>query len=135
MASSTTSAISDLSAALVTAPVPLSDWLIILPVALSIGAGAVLMMLRHTMRLHAPIAITALVLLVLLDAALLWKVVTQGPFTMVMGRWLPPFGIAFTADLTGTLLSLAAAIVALAGAIHASADIDASGRRYGFIHS
>ncbi|NSZ72890.1 Na+/H+ antiporter subunit D [Agrobacterium tumefaciens] len=132
MASSTTSAISDLSAALVTAPVPLSDWLIILPVALSIGAGAVLMMLRHTMRLHAPIAITALVLLVLLDAALLWKVVTQGPFTMVMGRWLPPFGIAFTADLTGTLLSLAAAIVALAGAVHASADIDASGRRYGF---
>ncbi|MDZ7927557.1 MAG: Na+/H+ antiporter subunit D [Agrobacterium sp.] len=132
MASSTTSALSDLSAALVTAPVPLSDWLIILPVALSIGTGAVLMMLRHTMRLHAPIAIAALFLLVLLDAALLWKVATQGPFTMVMGRWLPPFGIAFTADLTGTLLSLAAAIVALAGAIHASADIDASGRRYGF---
>ncbi|MGG2476298.1 hypothetical protein ACNVD4_13090, partial [Rhizobium sp. BR5] len=37
-----------------------------------------------------------------------------GPFTMVMGRWLPPFGIAFTADLTGALLSLTAAIVALA---------------------
>ncbi|EMS97096.1 monovalent cation/H+ antiporter subunit D [Agrobacterium tumefaciens str. Cherry 2E-2-2] len=132
MASSTTSAVTDLSAALVTTPVPLTDWLIILPIALCIGAGAVLMMMRHAIRHHATVAIAALFLLVLLDAALLWKVATHGPFTMVMGRWLPPFGIAFTADLTGALLSLAAAIVALAGAIHAGADIDASGRRYGF---
>ncbi|MBP8939235.1 MAG: Na+/H+ antiporter subunit D, partial [Agrobacterium sp.] len=132
MASSTPSAVTDLSAALVMAPVPLSDWLIILPVALCIGTGAVLMMMRHAIRHHATVAVAALVLLVLLDAALLWKVATQGPFTMVMGRWLPPFGIAFTADLTGTLLSLAAAIVALAGAIHAGSDIDSSGRRYGF---
>ncbi|QXC51315.1 Na+/H+ antiporter subunit D [Agrobacterium salinitolerans] len=132
MASSTTSAVTDLSAALVTTPVPLTDWLIILPIALCIGAGAVLMMMRHAIRHHATVAIAALFLLVLLDAALLWKVAAEGPFTMVMGRWLPPFGIAFTADLTGALLSLAAAIVALAGAIHAGADIDASGRRYGF---
>ncbi|MDH6294350.1 multicomponent Na+:H+ antiporter subunit D [Agrobacterium fabrum] len=132
MASSTTSTVTDLSAALVMAPVPLADWLIILPIALCIGAGAVLMMMRHAIRHHAAVAIAALSSLVILDAALLWKVATQGPFTMVMGRWLPPFGIAFTADLTGALLSLAAAIVALAGAIHAGADIDASGRRYGF---
>lgn len=132
MASSPTSAVTDLSAALVMAPVPLPDWLIILPIALCIGVGAVLMMMRHAIRYHALVAIAALALLVVLDAALLWKVATQGPFTMVMGRWLPPFGIAFTADLTGALLSLAAAIVALAGAIHAGSDIDASGRRYGF---
>lgn len=132
MASSTTSVVTDLSAALVMAPVPLSEWLIILPVALCIGVGAVLMMLRYNVRLHARIAITALGVLVFLDLALLRKVMTDGPFTMVMGRWLPPFGIAFTADLTGALLSLAAAVVALAGAIHARADIDASGRRYGF---
>ena len=51
---------------------------------------------------------------------------------MVMGRWLPPFGIAFTADLTGAALALAGAIAALACAIYAISDIDDVGRRYGF---
>jgi len=49
-----------------------------------------------------------------------------------MGRWLPPFGIAFTVDLTGALFALMAAVVALAGAIAAVTDINDSGRRYGF---
>lgn len=56
MASSTTSTVTDLSAALVMAPVPLADWLIILPIALCIGAGAVLMMMRHAIRHHAAVA-------------------------------------------------------------------------------
>ncbi|CDN53159.1 Na(+)/H(+) antiporter subunit D [Neorhizobium galegae bv. officinalis bv. officinalis str. HAMBI 1141] len=122
----------DLSAALVLAAPPLADWLVVLPVALMIGFGAVLMMVRKSVRLHGGIAIAGLALLVILDAGLLWRVWTHGPVTMVMGRWLPPFGIAFTADLFGAVMALAAAIVALAGGIFALADIDASGRRYGF---
>jgi multicomponent Na+:H+ antiporter subunit D len=122
----------DLSAAFISAPVAVADWLVVLPFALCIVLGAVLMMIRHSTRLHARIAVPGLALLVLVNAALLWKVATSGPFTMVMGRWLPPFGIAFTADLTGALLSLAAAIAALAGGIYAAADISESGRRYGF---
>ncbi len=51
---------------------------------------------------------------------------------MVMGRWLPPFGIAFTVDLFGALMALAAAIAALAGSLYALTDIDAGGRRFGF---
>ncbi|MCJ9673483.1 Na+/H+ antiporter subunit D, partial [Neorhizobium sp. SHOUNA12B] len=122
----------DLSAALVLAAPPLADWLVVLPVALMIGSGAVLMMVRKSVRLHGGIAIAGLALLVILDAGLLWRVWTHGPVTMVMGRWLPPFGIAFTADLFGAVMALAAAIVALAGGIFALRDIDASGRRYGF---
>jgi multicomponent Na+:H+ antiporter subunit D len=122
----------DLAIALVMQPVPLADWLIILPVASCILFGAVLMMVRHSTRLHAGIAIFGLALLVIIDATLLWKVATTGPFTMVMGRWLPPFGIAFTADLTGVLLALAGAIAALAAGIHAAGDMDESGKRYGF---
>ncbi|WP_284757627.1 Na+/H+ antiporter subunit D [Agrobacterium sp. fls2-241-TYG-188a] len=122
----------DLSAALVAQTTPVADWLIILPVALCIGLGAVLMMVRHSTRLHAAIAIAGLLALVVIDAALLWKVATDGPFTMVMGRWLPPFGIAFTADLTGTALALAGALAALACAVHARTEIDETGRRYGF---
>ena len=113
-------------------PVAAADWLVIMPVALCFMVGAVLMMVRDRTRLHARIAIPALVLLVVIDAALLWKVASGGPVTMVMGRWLRPFGIAFTADLFGALMALAAAIVALGGSLYALTDINDSARRYGF---
>ncbi len=61
-----------------------------------------------------------LAVLVLLGCrACLAKVVAHGPLTMVMGRWLPPFGIAFTVDLFGALMALTAAIAALAGGLYA----------------
>ncbi|WP_113448330.1 Na+/H+ antiporter subunit D [Rhizobium cremeum] len=122
----------DFSRTLVMAPAAAGDWLVILPVALCLACGAVLMMLRQSTRLHPYIAIAGLAALVLTDAALLARVASQGPVTMMMGRWLPPFGIAFTVDLTGALLAFTAAIVALAGGIYAMKDIGTSGRRYGF---
>ncbi len=128
----TPSAPIDLSAALVMARTPVADWLVVLPVVLMIGTGALLMMVRKSVRLHGTIAVTGLALLVLLDAALLWRVLATGPVTMVMGRWLRPFGIAFTADLFGAVMALVSAVAALAAGIYALADIDANGRRYGF---
>ena len=122
----------DLSLAFVMAPSSGAEWLTILPVAIGLGCGAVLMMLRHATRAHPFIAIPGLALMVVVDALLLAHVAANGPVTMMMGRWLPPFGIAFTVDLTGALLALAAAIVALAGSIYALGDIGQSGRRYGF---
>jgi len=127
-----TNTITDLSAAMVIAPVPLANWLAIAPVALCITLGAALLMMRSSMRLQAQVAIPGLAVLVLLDAALLAKVVAHGPLTMVMGRWLPPFGIAFTVDLFGALMALTAAIAALAGGLYALKDVTESGRRYGF---
>ncbi|SEH57891.1 multicomponent Na+:H+ antiporter subunit D [Rhizobium tibeticum] len=124
--------ITDLSAAMVTAPVPLANWLVIAPVALCLTLGAALLMMRSSTRLQALVAIPGLAVLVLLDAALLAKVVAHGPLTMVMGRWLPPFGIAFTVDLFGALMTLTAAVAALAGGLYALKDVTESGRRYGF---
>lgn len=122
----------DLSAALVMEPSTFSDWLVILPSAICITVGAVLMMLRHSTRLHAVLAIAGLGLVLASNIALVERVITSGPFTMVMGRWLPPFGIAFTADLTGSLLALAGSIVAICAAYNAAKEIDTAGRRYGF---
>jgi multicomponent Na+:H+ antiporter subunit D len=122
----------DLSAALLTAPVPPGNWLVILPVVHCIVLGALMLMLRAHVRLHALIAVLGLAALVLVDAMLLKRVIDDGPVTMVMGRWLPPFGIAFTVDLFGALMALAAAIAALAGSLYALTDIDAGGRRFGF---
>ncbi|RDJ14398.1 Na+/H+ antiporter subunit D [Rhizobium grahamii] len=124
--------IADLSAAMVTAPVPLANWLVIAPVALCITLGAVLLLMRGSLRLQAQVAVPGLGVLVLLDAALLARVVAHGPLTMVMGRWLPPFGIAFTVDLFGALMALTAAVAAFAGGLYALKDVTESGRRYGF---
>lgn len=122
----------DLSQAFVMAAPNIGQWLVILPPALMITAGAVLMMMRHRIDRHGYIAIPALVLLVLIDAALLWKVSTQGPITMMMGRWLPPFGIAFTVDVLGALMALVSALAGLAAGVATLVDINDSGRRYGF---
>ncbi|MFD1746589.1 Na+/H+ antiporter subunit D [Rhizobium helianthi] len=122
----------DLSAALVLVPPGAADWLVILPPALMITAGAVLMMMRSRTRWHGFVAIPALILLVLIQALLLWQVTMHGPVTMTMGRWLPPFGIAFTVDVLGALLALVSAVAALAAGIAALSDINDSGRRYGF---
>ncbi|WEX78351.1 Na+/H+ antiporter subunit D [Sinorhizobium numidicum] len=122
----------DLSAALVLAPTTAADWLVILPVAWCLAVGAFLVMLRRPIGFHPVIAIAGLAGLVLIDGLLLEHVATNGPVTMVMGRWLPPFGIAFTVDLTGALFALAGALVAFAAGVFSLADINDSGRRYGF---
>jgi multicomponent Na+:H+ antiporter subunit D len=132
MAVPVTSTPIDLSAALVMDPATAGQWLAILPMGLCLATGALLMMIRHRITWHPKVTLAALALLVLVDVLLLSKVLADGPLTMMMGRWRPPFGIAITVDLTGALLALAAAIVAFAAALYAEVDIDNSGRRYGF---
>ncbi len=103
----------------------LADWLTILPVAWCLLVGAVLVAIRATTRLPAAITVAALAVLVAIDAALLAHVASGGPVTMMMGRWLPPFGIAFTVDMMGALFALTSAVVALLVAIQALGEIGA----------
>lgn len=121
-----------IDAAMVTTPTTWVQWLPILPVVLCLIGGAVSMMIREHSRYHAAIALAVLALLMVLDAALLGHVITSGPLTVMMGRWIAPFGIAFTVDITGALFALSSAIVALAGGVYALGDINTSARRYGF---
>lgn len=122
----------DITGAMVTEPVAASDWLVIASVAICIMAGALVLMFRKETGRHVSIAIIALGLAVAANFGLLIKVVAEGPLVMTMGRWLPPFGITFNADIFGTVFALTASIVAFAGAIFARGDIDDTGRRYGF---
>lgn len=122
----------DLTAALAPIGAPISDWLVVLPAVWCLLAGAVLLMLRKHTKIQPPLAIAALALLCIFEVLLLAKVSANGPVTMVMGRWLPPFGIAFTVDLLGALFALTSGLMALIAAIFARDDIDATGRRYGF---
>ncbi|MGG7517183.1 Na+/H+ antiporter subunit D [Allorhizobium undicola] len=110
----------------------LAAWLPVLPVALGLGGGAVLMMQRRRPAHHPAIALPLLALMAFLHLALLVHVHAGGPITVMMGSWKPPFGIAFTADLTGASFALAASLVGLACGIYGLDDINTSGRRYGF---
>lgn len=122
----------DISGAMVTDPVPLADWLVVAPVAIPLIAGALLLMLRKETAIHATIAIIAFALTFVAEVALLIKVATEGPLVMTMGRWLPPFGISFSADVLGASFAAVAGLVALVCAAYAARDINAVGRRYGF---
>ncbi|EAU43323.1 hypothetical protein FP2506_10776 [Fulvimarina pelagi HTCC2506] len=112
--------------------VPLIDYSVILPVAICFIFGAGLLMMRKSIRWHPLIALPGLVLLFLADLTLLYRVATQGTVTMMMGGWLPPFGIAFTADLMGALFLAASGFAALCCGIYAVASISKVERRYGF---
>jgi multicomponent Na+:H+ antiporter subunit D len=104
----------DLSEALRLAPVPPGDWLVIAPVLVPLVAGAVLIALRTRAGLSARLLVPALALNLAVNLLLLVRVLSEGPLTMVMGRWLPPFGIAFTVDSLSAAFSFTGALAALA---------------------
>ncbi|MCU0832377.1 MAG: Na+/H+ antiporter subunit D [Rhizobiaceae bacterium] len=122
----------DVTQAWVMTPVQPMDWLIVAPIVLCLGAGGILLMFRKDVRQHVRITLGGLALVVVANGALLHRVVTDGPLVMTMGRWLPPFGITFNADILGVSFALVASIVALLGALYAISDVDDIERRYGF---
>ncbi|UIJ72826.1 proton-conducting transporter membrane subunit [Aurantimonas sp. HBX-1] len=118
--------------AMLTAPVAASDYLIVLPVLVCFLFGAGILMMRKRVDRQAYVAIPGLVLLFALDVAVLVKVAAEGPWTMMMGGWKPPFGIAFTIDMMGALFLAVSGFVALACGIYAVASVSPTERRYGF---
>ncbi len=98
------------------------DWIVILPVILPLMGAALLLMLRRVGIYHAGFAILVVLAVLASNLQLLARVTATGPVSMTMGRWLPPFGISFTADATGALFALAAAFVTLIVLIYAAAD-------------
>jgi len=125
-------ATADLAAAMVTSPTALHQWLVIAPVVIPILTGALLLMVRHQMRMHAAIALCGLAGSLICAGLLLARVASDGPLVMTMGRWLPPFGIAFAVDTLGALLCFTANVVGLVCAFYSLRDIDTTARRYGF---
>lgn len=126
----------DLAQLMTEAMVPLAvaprDYLVVAPVALSMLFGAALLCLRRRPERHTFIALPGFALVFLVDLLLLRRVASEGPVTMMMGAWKPPFGIAFTVDLMGALFLVTAGFVALVVAVHAAVSVPARERRYGF---
>ena len=122
----------DLTGIMVTQAVPVADWLVVAPVALTMAWAALMLMVRKDVDRQNALALVGLAALFAIDLALLAHVMDRGVVTMVMGRWLPPFGIAFTVDMLGALFALGAGAAALAAGVFATADIEPREMRYGF---
>ncbi|MTI42660.1 multicomponent Na+:H+ antiporter subunit D [Roseibium hamelinense] len=122
----------DVSAAMVTQPVAAGDWLVVAPVLITMIGGALCLMTRKNTDAQPKLGMIFLSLLVFANVGLLARVLDKGVITMVMGGWLPPFGIAFTVDALGATLSLIASIVAFTAGLYGAISVDHTGRRYGF---
>jgi multicomponent Na+:H+ antiporter subunit D len=114
------------------AAMPLANWVVVLPVILSLMAGAILLMLPGRALYRVILAMVAVLLVGAVDLALLLRVLQSGPVSMTMGRWLPPFGISFTADAASAAFALAAAFVTLIVLVYAEMDQAGVGRHGSF---
>lgn len=93
---------------------PLGDWVIVSPVIICLAGAAILLMLRAIPRVQPWLALAVLAGALLCDAVLLERILGNGPMSMTMGRWLPPFGISFTADAMGALFAVVSTFAAVA---------------------
>lgn len=108
-----------------------ADWIIILPVALALlGAGA-LLMLRSARDFQWVLAVAVVAGVLACDLVLLTRTLGQGPVSMTMGNWLPPFGISFTADVIGAAFALAAALLTLILMVYLQMDVPDRAKRDG----
>ncbi len=99
-----------------------ADWVVILPLVLCLMGAAASLMLRRSGGLIFTFALLIVVGVIACDVALLLRVVESGPLAMTMGKWLPPFGISFAADIFGAAFALAAAVVTLVVLIYAQGE-------------
>ena len=110
---------------------PLADWVVILPVVLCLMGAAALLMLRGVLRAQLWVALAVIVAVLVCDAILFNRVMQAGPLTMTMGKWLPPFGISFTADVLGASFALAGAVATLCVVLYLQGDTPVSAVRDG----
>jgi len=103
----------DLSEAMITTITPAADWVIVLPLVLALMGAALLLMLRQKRGIAPAVSMLVVLAMIACEVVLLAKVLEVGPVSMTMGRWLPPFGISFTADIFGAGFALAASVVTL----------------------
>ncbi|MEO5806002.1 proton-conducting transporter membrane subunit [Devosia sp.] len=108
--------------AMIATATPLSAWLIILPLVLALMGAALLLVARRMQRSQAGFAMLVTATVLVGDVALFAQVMRSGPVGMTMGKWLPPFGISFTADIFGAGFAAMAALLTLVVLIYAQVE-------------
>ena len=99
---------------MLTHPTALADWLAVAPLLLCLAGAALLLVLGGHARAQGWAAFAIVAVVTIGDGALFRRVLDLGPVSMTMGKWLPPFGISFTADPLGAGLATISAVVTAA---------------------
>ena len=99
-----------------------ADWVVVLPLALSLLGAAMALMLRKAGRLVVVLTMLVLLAVIVCEVSLVLRVAEAGPLSMTMGNWLPPFGISFAADLFGAGFALTASLVTLVVLVYAQGE-------------
>lgn len=122
----------DLPTAFIDGPTLLADWIVVWPVAVPLIGAALLLMTRSRPGWQPGFAFLSIVAMLLSEALLVQRVAADGPLAMTMGRWLPPFGISFAADMLGAAFALVAGIVGLVVLLYAQSEIEPRENRFGY---
>ena len=103
-------------------PTSPADWVIVLPLVLSLLGAALALMLANRQRWTFVLSVAVVLAVIACEVALLARIAEMGPVSMTMGKWLPPFGISFTAEAFGAGFALAAAVVTLLVLVYAQGE-------------
>lgn len=109
-----------------------ADWVLVLPLVLCLMGAATALMLRKSGELTFVLALLIVAAVIACETALLLRVLDSGPLSMTMGKWLPPFGISFAADIFGVGFALAASVVTFLVLVYAQGDHNAERAQDGF---
>jgi len=112
----------ELPPAMIETITPLAAWVIVLPIVLCLMGAAALLMMRRSNSAPLPFALLVVLAVMACEIGLLLHVLAEGPVSMTMGKWLPPFGISLTADLFGAAFALGASLVTAIVLIYAESE-------------
>ncbi len=108
--------------AMIETATPIGAWVIVLPIVLGLMGAALLLILRRNAILSLAGSLIVVAAIIACEIALLLAVLENGPVSMTMGNWLPPFGISLTADIFGASFALAASVVTFFILLYAEID-------------
>ncbi|MCF4097907.1 Na+/H+ antiporter subunit D [Maritalea mediterranea] len=132
MAVSSTPKNLELPPAMIEGATAAADWLIVWPVALPMIGAAILVMARKRPEWQAPFAFTILLATLVANFMLYMRVQGEGPLTMTMGNWLPPYGISLAADSLSALFSLVSAFIMLVVILFVQSEIEVRENKFGY---
>jgi multicomponent Na+:H+ antiporter subunit D len=106
--------------------------LLVLPILVPLTTAALSGLLWRLPRLQQTVSCLGAGALLASALALLWTVWREGIQVLHLGHWPFPAGISFVADVLSALMVVLAGVVALAGAVYATATVDRYRKAYGF---
>ncbi len=109
-----------------------ADWVIVWPIALPMLGAAILLMARKRPEWQSPFAFVILLATLVANVMLFLRVQAEGPLSMTMGNWLPPFGISLVADSLSALFSMVSAFILLIVILFVQSEIETRENKYGY---